>query len=466
MDALAVPVALALLVYLVGMLALGVFVRERTADVEGYVVAGRRLDLGLATPTLLATWFGAGTLLAATDAVRAEGLRAAALDPFGAGLCLVLAGLWLARPLWRMRLLTLPDFYARTYGTRAEVAAAVVMVPGYLGWIAAQLVALSTVVELYLGLPHGLALPLVAVAGVAYTLVGGMWAVTLTDAVQMALVVVGVLVLGAVTLAELGDGGIVAGWTRLVAETPAAKARVLPEAGEVLPWLSLLAAGALGNLPGQDLTQRIFAARSERVAQVACLLAGGLYLAIGTVPLAIGLAADLLLPEAVTEAILPALAHHLLHPAVAVVLVVTVISAVLSTLDSAILAPASVIAHNLWGRGGGAEHVARYRWAVGGVAAAALGLASLGQSAWDLLQTAYEASLVGLLVPLLGGLWWPGRSERAALAALGAGTGVWALHLAGGYDTLAGTPVPIGLAGLGCSALAFLVVGLRDGRQA
>lgn len=465
MDALAVPVALALLVYLAGMLVLGLVARDRTADVEGYVVAGRRLGLGLATPTLLATWFGAGTLLAATDAVREEGLRAAALDPFGAGLCLVLAGLWIARPLWRMRLLTLPDFYARSYGRRAEVAAGAVMVPGYLGWIAAQLVALSAVVELYLGLPHAVALPLVAVAGVAYTLLGGMWAVTLTDLVQMVLVVAGVLLLGAVTLAELGDGGVVVGWTRLVTDTPADKLAVLPAAGEVLPWVGLLAAGALGNLPGQDLTQRIFAARSEGVAQAACLLAGGLYLTLGCVPLAIGLAADLLLPGEVTEAILPALAHHLLHPGLAVVLVVTVISAVLSTLDSAILAPASVIAHNLW-RAPGAEHVGRYRWAVAGVATASFGLASAGQSAWDLLQTAYEASLVGLLVPLLGGLWWPGRSERTALLAIASGTALWAAHLVAGYDTLVGTALPIGLAGLACSALAFVGSGWLDGRRA
>ncbi|MCA9712408.1 MAG: hypothetical protein KDK70_41615, partial [Myxococcales bacterium] len=173
-------VGVSLVLYLGVMVALGAWAQRRVETVEDYVLAGRRLGLGLATPTLLATWFGAGTLLAATDEVRAEGLRAAALDPLGAGVCLVLAGLLVARPLWRMGLLTLPDFYGRRFGPRAERVAALVMVPGYFGWIAAQLVALSEIVDLYLGVPVAWSLPLVAALGAAYTLTGGMWAVTLT----------------------------------------------------------------------------------------------------------------------------------------------------------------------------------------------------------------------------------------------------------------------------------------------
>ncbi len=53
-------------------------------------------------PPLLATWFGAGTLLTQADEVEAAGLQRAALDPFGAGLCLLLAGVFFAGPLWRM----------------------------------------------------------------------------------------------------------------------------------------------------------------------------------------------------------------------------------------------------------------------------------------------------------------------------------------------------------------------------
>lgn len=457
MDAAGPWVIGTLVVYLVAMLALGAWARGRVDDVEDFVLAGRRLGLGLATPTLLATWFGAGTLLAATDEVRAEGLKAAALDPLGAGVCLLLAGWWLAKPLWEMGVLTLPDVYGRAYGPAAERAASLLMVPGYFGWIAAQFVALAAVAELWLGVPHEVALVAVAVFGVVYTWMGGMWAVTVTDAVQVVGVGVGVVLLAGVVLAELGGGEVVAGWTRLWAETPAEKATWIP-AGEALAWTGLFAAGALGNLPGQDLTQRMFAARSAEVARWACWIAGAAYLTLGLVPLVLGLAADLVLPDHVDEAILPALAGHLLHPSLAVVLVLTVASAVLSTIDSAILAPATVLAHNVAGRWLGlGESVAWHRAAVLAVAGASLGLAFAGEDAYSLLEVAYELGMVSLLVPLLGAVWWPSRPQAAALAAMAVGTGLWATHLVLGVDGLFGTWVPAGLGAAACAATAFVV---------
>ena len=56
-------------VYLIVIFALAIRARRRVKNEEDYIVAGRRLPLSLAT--LLATWFGAGTLLTATDEIRA-----------------------------------------------------------------------------------------------------------------------------------------------------------------------------------------------------------------------------------------------------------------------------------------------------------------------------------------------------------------------------------------------------------
>jgi Na+/proline symporter len=124
--------------YVVLMFVLSYVASRRVANIEDYVVAGRRLPLMLAVPTLLATWFCGGTLLTVTDEVRARGLSAAGLDPLGAGVCLILAGLFFAAPLWRMKLLTLPDFFRRQFGTRAEVISACLMIPTYFGWIAVR----------------------------------------------------------------------------------------------------------------------------------------------------------------------------------------------------------------------------------------------------------------------------------------------------------------------------------------
>src|SRR5690606_27299534 len=99
-DSLSSLLAVCVVGYTALMFAVAWWSRRRIHSEEDFLVAGRRLPLSLAAPTLLATWFGAGTLLTATDEVRTHGLRMAALDPLGAGLCLLLAGWLLARPLY------------------------------------------------------------------------------------------------------------------------------------------------------------------------------------------------------------------------------------------------------------------------------------------------------------------------------------------------------------------------------
>src|SRR5690606_24817255 len=307
--------AVLLVIYFIVMLGIGAWAQGRIHDSEDYLVAGRRLPLLLAWPTLLATWFGAGALLTSTDQIRREGLRMAALDPFGAGLCLLLAGWWLARPLWHMKLLTLGDFFRRRFGPRAEVATSLMMVPTYFGWIAAQFVALAELFQLVFGLDRNLGIAGIALLGTTYTLLGGMWSVTLTDVVQMACIVVGLLFLAGEVLVALG-GGVVGGLEALWTAVPPERWVLVPhESGaEVLAWLGVLAVGSLGNLPGQDLLQRVFASRSADTAVRACHLAGVTYLVLGTMPILLGLAADVLAPGQEQRSTLGVLATLFLSP--------------------------------------------------------------------------------------------------------------------------------------------------------
>ena len=444
-------VTISVALFFIAMLALGWFARGNVDTIEDFVVAGRRLPLTLAVPTVLATWFGAGTLLVAADEVHARGLSGAALDPIGAGLCLLIAGALLARPLWRMKLTTLPDFFLRVFGPRAERWAGVLQVPGYLGWVAAQYTALALILTNASGVPLSIMVAVVALVGLIYTLLGGMWAVTWTDAAQMVLLVIGLLVMFAIMLVELGDGASFAGFARLVREVPRDRlALVAP--GEAAAFTTALLAGSLGNVPSQDLTQRMFAARSETVAQRACLISGGLYLTLGMIPVLLALGAGLLVPEAPSEGILAALAAAILHPAVAWIFSLTVAAAVLSSIDSGILAPATVLARNVLVPFGMTESVRLHRICVAIVAVAALVIAYLGEDTYALLEASYEIGMVTLLVPLVLGVYWP-RGPSACLAAMLVGTAIWGAHMLLGVDGLLGTGFPMGL-GATLAALA------------
>ncbi|PRQ01236.1 sodium:solute symporter family protein [Enhygromyxa salina] len=463
--------AITVIAYAALMLGIGWWARGRVESTEDFLVAGRKLPLSLATPTLLATWFGAGTLLTATDEVRAGGLRMAALEPIGAGLCLILAGLLLAPKLWRMKLLTLGDFYRNRFGVRAERLSAALMVPSYFGWIAAQYVALAHMLEISFGLPLTLGLVLVAAIGIAYTLLGGMWSVTATDAIQIALVILGLLALAWVVLRELG--GPLIGLERIWTAMPADKRVVIPhaQAGELLGWLGVLAVGSLGNLPGQELAQRMFAARDERTAVWACHLSGLGYLSIGMLPLIVGLAADLLVPGAPERSTLTTLAQLFLSPGMAVVFTLVLMSAVLSTIDSAILSPSSVLAQNLAWPLLGAELEPRgwtplrmNRLCVVVIGLGALVTAFVGEDAYSLLEEAYALGLVSLLVPLLVGLHSERGRERAALVAMVVGTGSWVLHLVSGAESFMGSwwpagwvPLPVGLCCAGLAGAGYVI---------
>jgi solute:Na+ symporter, SSS family len=450
------------------MFAIAWWSRRRIESEEDFLVAGRRLPLLLAGPTLLATWFGAGTLLTATDEVRAHGLRMGALDPIGAGVCLLLAGWLLARPLYRMRLLTLPDFFRERFGPRAEWWSSVLMVPTYFGWIAAQFVALAAMLELFFGIDRSVGVALVALVGGGYTLLGGMWSVTLTDALQLALLVVGLGALAVTVLTTLGDGALDQGWRALLERTPPAKLQLVPteDAAALVGWLGILCIGALGNLPGQDLLQRVFASRDERTAVGACHLAGIAYLTLGLLPLMLGLAADLLVPAGGERSTLPLLAGLFLSPWSAIVFTLAVMSAVLSTIDSAILSPSSVIAHNLLPRRLHERFgsLQLHRLAVVGVTAIALLTAYVGENAYTMLEDAYALGLVSLLVPLLFGVRTRRGRENAAVAAMLVGTATWLFHAMADWSTFlapllepTGLVLPTALSCAGLATLAYLL---------
>ena len=459
---LAVPMGATLLAFV--LLTYGIAMRANAEihDAEDFLVAGRRLPLGLAWATLMATWFGAGTMLTAADEIYVEGMRAAALEPLGSGVCLLLAGLFFAKPLWEMRLLTLGDFYRQRFGGRAEVASALLLVPIYLGWIAVQFLALAHMLHLFFQLPVPVGVLLVAAVGTGYTLMGGMWSVTLTDAVQLALLLIGLCWLGLRVTGEIGGLG------HLFRSLPRADLTLIPRdtAREAVGWLGVFVIAALGNLPGQDLFQRVFASKSSGVARGACLLAGGTYLLFGAIPVLMGLAGRLLL-EGEQEAVVPELAAMLLDPVTAVVFTVALMAAVLSTIDSALLSPASLLARNVIDREGTGEDLDLLAWtrrAVLAVAVASAVLALIGEDAYRLLEDSYALGLVNLFVPLTLGLYWSRGGEWAALGSMVAGSVTWALHYGLGMEAWLGLAlVPVELGALGTALTTYVVVALFEG---
>ena len=128
----------ALGVYALFLLGVSIVASRRVKTEEDYVVAGRRLPLSLAWATLMATWFGAATINAAAESAKADGLQGVILDPFACSATLIFAGLFFAKPLWKMGLFTIADFHRQRYGPKAELIGSAIQVPSNFSWPASS----------------------------------------------------------------------------------------------------------------------------------------------------------------------------------------------------------------------------------------------------------------------------------------------------------------------------------------
>ena len=242
----------AVILYAFLVLGISFLAQRKIHDEEDFIVAGRRMPIWLNTGTLLATWFGAGTLLTTSDEIALEGVRIIALEPLGAGLCLVLTGLFFARPLWNMNICTLADFFKARFGPKAEVLQVLTSVPTFVGWIAVQLVALSGLFNILFDLPVPQTIVALGLFAMVYTIVGGMWSVSLTDALQAVLMIFGLLLLGWNVLGDLTNfGGLEGIWK----QSTVSRRQWIPtdRAQEFAEWCGWLSIAMLGNLPSQDL---------------------------------------------------------------------------------------------------------------------------------------------------------------------------------------------------------------------
>src|SRR6187551_820401 len=131
------------IIYWVISVAIGIYAAKWVHTSKDFAVAGRRMPMYIVTATVFATWFGAETVLGIPATFMEEGLRGLVADPFAACLCLVLVGMVFARRLHALDVLTLGDFFRQRFGRAAEVALSLCIAASYLGWIAAQLVALG-----------------------------------------------------------------------------------------------------------------------------------------------------------------------------------------------------------------------------------------------------------------------------------------------------------------------------------
>jgi SSS family transporter len=423
--------------YLLASIGIGLFAATRVHSAKDFAVAGRSLPLPVVTATVFATWFGAETVLGVSATFVREGLGGVVADPFGASLCLILAGLFFAPRLYRMGLLTIGDYYRIRYNRTVEVVTSIAIVISYLGWVAAQIKALGLVFNIVTGgaISNEWGMVLGAAIVLTYTTFGGMFAVAFLDFVQMMVVMCGLLFIAWFI------GGLAGGIGTVVAQAnEAGKLQFFPNEGGYRAWVPFVGAWLtmmLGSIPQQDVFQRITSAKNEKTAVRGSVLGGSIYFAFAFVPMFLAYAATVVDPakfgelvKTDSQLVLPTLI--LTHTPVfaQVIFFGALLSAIMSCSSATLLAPSVAFSENIvrgfYPNMSDRRFLLVMRSSLVGFALVVLFVALNSKlTIFQMVESAYKITLVTAFVPLAFGLYWLRATTQGAYFAMGAGLGVW-----------------------------------------
>lgn len=436
-------------IYMGAMLLLGWYGMRRAKTQEDFLVAGRNLGPGFYMGTMAATVLGGASTVGTVRLGYVHGISGFWLcAALGAGI--VVLNLFLAKPLLKLRIYTVTQVLERRYSPATRRVSALVMMAYALMLAATSVIATGTVMHVLFDLPFWAAVLLGGGVVVIYSAVGGMWSLTLTDIVQFVIKTVGLMfVLLPICIMRVG------GWDQLVARLPAASFDFT-----TIGWSTIATYFVIyffGILIGQDIWQRVFTARTTGVARVAGSVAGVYCVLYGLAGALIGMAAKVLLPDldnpnnafaAIVQASLPDSIRGLV--------IAAALAAMMSTASAAMLATSTVLAEDLLPalRGGRRfENVSSHRLITLLAGFTAVGIALAVDDVLSALTCAYNLLVGGMLVPLLGAIYWRRATTPAAIASMLLGCGAAIVFMIkDGLD--ANTPIYVSLA----VSLASLVV--------
>lgn len=424
--------------YLVVSIGIGVIAARRVHSASDYITAGRSLPMYMVMAMVFATWFGAETVLGISATFLEEGFRGLISDPLGAAACLILFGLIFALPLYRLKLMTLGDFFHIRYNKPIEMVLSICIMLSYLGWVSAQVTALGLVFNVLSDGTVSMTMGMIVGAGVVltYTLLGGMWSVAVTTFVQMIVIVIGLLLV-------TNTATDMAGGLPLVLERAAAEGKFewMPSMNmlDILAWMAAFFTIALGSIPQQDVFQRVNTSRTESIAVWATTAGGVAYFFFAFVPLMLAYSASMIDPETTatlmendTQLVLPTFVAMHMPFWLQVVFFGALLSVIMSTASGTLLAPSVTFTENVLKnlKPGMTDQqlltYTRYTVLVFTVMVVINAILSDG-NIHDMVVNAYRITLAGVFVPLAAGLFWRKASNLGATLSIGLGLGSWLL---------------------------------------
>ena len=425
-----VVVTAIVVIYLLIMLFIGWYSSKKITSNTDFMVAGRRLGPLLMAGTLAATEIGGGSSLGVVQqGMESHGLSAAWYI-ITMGFAFVILT-FLAPKFRAATVKTVPEYFRRRYGKSAGLITAIIMLLPLIGATASQFIASSVILSTMLGINYKTAVLIVAVVVTLYSVMGGLWSVTMTDVVQVLVIVIGMIF--AVPFAMNMAGG----WSNVVANVPAETFNMF-KGYSPTAVISLTIMYVATFTVGQEAVSRYYAARDGKAARQGSILAALVNFIYAFIPAVLGIITLALINMGKFDAAefadvgaryaLPVLAIKVMPTIICGLLFAGIISATMSSSDSDLLGAGSIFANDIYHtvinpKADSREimRVTQITMVICGVAAMFVALFNTS-SIVNLLMFCFTLRAAGAFFPYVLGHYWKGASTAGTIAALLSGT--------------------------------------------
>ncbi|MDO9592253.1 MAG: sodium:solute symporter family protein [Erysipelotrichaceae bacterium] len=412
-------------VYMLIMLFIGWWSSKRIKTNEDFMVAGRRLGPILMAGTLAATEIGGGSSLGVVEKGFGEWGLGAHWYVSTMGIAFIILA-FLAPKFRNAKVKTVPEYFRRRYGKSTGLITSIVMILPLIGLTASQFIASAIIVKVMLGIDYRIAVTIVAFVVTAYSIMGGLWSVTITDFVQVFLIVIG---MGIAIPFSLNLAG---GFDAVVANVPADTFNMFKGIG-VGSIVSLVVMYVASFAVGQEAVSRYYAARDAKAAVQGSIISAGINFGYAFIPTMLGIITLALInmnkisSDILSEGARYALPHLALNtmPVVIVgLLFAGIISATMSSADSDLLGAGSIFGNDIYkvyinpnANNKQIMNVTRFSMLIVGIFALAIAFFNTG-SIIRILMLSFTLRAAGAFFPYVFGHYWKKASKAGAIASL------------------------------------------------
>lgn len=459
-------VTVIVIIYLLFMLWIGWYSSTKISSNTDFMVAGRRLGPLLMAGTLAATEIGGGSSLGVVqNGMSGFGLSASWYITT-MGIAFIILS-FIAPKFRSATVKTVPEYFRRRYGKSCGLITAIIMLLPLVGLTAGQFIASAVILSTMLNINYQIAVIIVAVVVTVYSIMGGLWSVTLTDFVQVFLIVIGMII--AVPFAINYAGG----WGNVSSNIPQGTMNLF-EGYDLFGIISLVIMYTATFSVGQEAVSRFYAAKDEKAAKGGAWLAALVNFIYAFIPTILGIITLALINmgkfsseqfEAVgARYALPILAINTMPALICGLLFAGIISATMSSSDSDLLGAGSIFANDIYkavlkpaASSKSVMNVTKIVMCLVGVASMFIALFNT-QSIVSILMFCFTLRAAGSFFPYVMGHYWKKASTAGTIASLIAGTivVVYLEHISGGMMFGLKFSQPI-IPGLAAAFIFFLI---------